>query len=753
MFKLKKIFLLVLAVTLIKIPFSAVCTAQVEESVGNIVYKTNGNKVTASVEVSSDNKKRILVLTAYKDGCMKRITGDSKLVNGTETLTASVDKSDTDKITATVIDAFGGKALTKRAVYGTDSTSLEYIKVNGEAIDYDDETNEYWVNYSKKPVTVEVAVKDGTTKATVSDYELPGNANINVVSASGKQRKIVVHLYNSEDELSKLTGIKYKIGNDVYEISDFNPNTKQYSIAVSDNVMGVTLLPEAMGDVSCTISNENVTEINGVSLGNLYNTGLAAYKYEHNARNNYIPIKNEKTTAYVTVKSGDEKTEYQIDFTAKQPRLTSFEYVGAANDSYKPVFIGGSAVNNDSGTMLSMDRRWSVGNASKALLGGSCFMLPASNKDSNWWNGNTSGEYFNFTADTGGKVYVLSANTIANSEYSGWTKGVSSVELPEGKSWVTVAKDWNDYDAEYFLCVMENQDDYARAISPGIAENEGEDTMQYPAELKNYAYKSFAADEKVSIYHTGKTGQNGAKTIVIIVWDGTIGAAEDPEKPEEPEEPEIPQVIEDENKLMSLFFDAYTDTTKSIWKDSSGYNNHVTLHFDDNNKWTENGLMVNGKSEQAIELPIGINTAINSNVFTLQFELSALNYVDGKKCGVLSSKNGEFEIYKGTNENVYFKWAGNTTSLRMPKITVNQLVGHVNTIVVDKNDEDEAQRIRWYIDGALVANKKMNAEDKVVDKIILSNSDSTYEGNVVFKSLTVYKKALSAVEIAGGGEE
>ena len=747
--KLKKLLLLAITVALVKIPFSSVFAAQ---DIENIVYKTNGNKVTASVEVTSDNQKRILVLAAYKNGRLKRITADSKVVSGTETLTTNVDKTDTDAIIATVIDAFAGNTLTKKAVFGTDSTALEYIRVNGKDIDYNDETNEYWVQYSSEPVDIAFSVKDGTSKATISDFAVPGNATIKVTSSTGRRRNIVLHLYKSEPQLSQLIGIRYKVGDTVYEVDGFNPNIIQYSIELDDNVMGVTLLPEALGDVTCTILNDAVTEIGGVNLGSMYNTGLTAYKYEHNSRYNYIPVKNEETKAYVTVKSGENKTRYEFNFVAKQPRLTSFEYVAAADDTYKPVFIGGSALNNDGGTILSMDRRWAIGNISKSLLGGSCFMLPASNKDSNWWNGNTSGEYFKFTADTSGKVYILSGNSITNSEYDGWTKGVSTVSLPDGKSWATVAKDWNDYDAEYFTCAIENQDDYARAIDPGIAENNGSDTMMYPLELKNYAYRSFNAGESVSIYHTGKTGQNAAKSIVVIVWDGTIGAAEDPEP--EPQEPEPTIVVEDEDKLLNLVFDGYTDTTGAVWNDNSGYNNHVTLHIDDNNKWTNDGFMATAAPEQAIELPVDINTAINSNVFTMQFEVSALNPVSGKKCGILSSKNGEFDIYKSnSNDSIYLKWAGNSTAVRMPKITMEQLVGHVSTIVVDKNEADESRRIRWYVDGELIAYKKMNDPDRMVDKMVLSTTDSTYGGSVVFKSLTIYKKALTLEEITGGSAE
>ena len=164
--------------------------------------------------------------------------------------------------------------------------------------------------------------------------------------------------------------------------------------------------------------------------------------------------------------------------------------------------------------------------------------------------------------------------------------------------------------------------------------------------------------------------------------------------------------------------------------------------------------MASGAALQPIQLPVAVNDAVNSNVFTLQFELSEINGESGKKCGIFSSPNGNFEIYKSNqNDNVYFKWAGNTTSLRMPKVTLEQMEGHLNTIVVDKNEADESQKIRWYVDGNLVAKAKMSATDKTVDKIILSNPDSTYGGNVVFKKLIVYKKALASDEITGGSLE
>lgn len=751
MVKSRKILLLFLTVMLIKIPFLSVYSAENEEHIENIIYKTNINTVTASVNVTANNKKRILVLSTYKNGCLQKIAADSKIVNGTEKLKVSIDKTDADEVAATVIDAFGGNLLTKKAVYGADSTSLEYIKVNGEAIEYDDETDEYWIQYSKEPVDIDFSVKDGTTQAIVSDYKVPGNAEIKVISSSKNIRNIILHLYRTEEDLIKLSGMKYKIGKTIYEVDGFSPDKKQYSIVLEDNVMGVTLLPQAVSDVSCTISNICVKTIDGISLGTMVGSSETAYQYTHNSRNNYIPIKNEKTTAYVTVKSEDKSTQYQFDFISKQPRLTSFEYVGAENDSPKPVFIGGSAVNNDYGTILSMDRRWAIGNISKALLGGSCFMLPASNKDSNWWNENTSGEYFNFTADTKGTVYVLSGNSISNSEYGSWTTGSNSASPPSGQSWLSVSKDWNDYSAEYFAYAIEHMDDYQRAQNPGIAETDEYSELN-SAPIGNYAYRTFEAGEKVSIYHTGTKGQNATKAMVIIIWDGVLGAEEEEDK-EPTTEPNPIEIIEDEDKVMSLVFDAETETTENVWRDNSGYHNDVNLYVDDNNKWTENGFMVTGGSEQSTKLPDAVNDAINSNVFTIQFELLELNPVSGKKCSILSSENENFEIYKSnTNAYVYFKWAGNTTALKMPKVTDTQMTGHLNTIVVDKNEEGTDQ-IKWYIDGTLIVSKSMNATDKTVDKVWLSTPNNTYDGNVVFRSLVVYKKALSLEEITGGSTE
>lgn len=755
--KLKKILLLVLTATFINIPFSSVCTAKNTEYVGNVTYKLRVNTVTASVEVSAENKKRILVLAGYKDGCLVKISGDSQVVDGTKTLTTSIDNTDTDEIIATVIDSFGGGVLSRRAVWGADSVSLESIKVNGEALEYDDETDEYWYQYSKEPVVIDAKVKDGTTKMTISDYNAPCDAKIELVSSSGKKRNIVVHLYKSEEELSKLNRISYKIGEDVYEIKDFNPNNTKYTVELADNTMGVTLLPEAMGDVSCTISNECVTTLNNVSLGSMYSTGSTAYEYAHNARKNYIPIKNEKTTAYVTVKTGDTENKYQFDFVCKQPRLTSFEYVGATNDSssHKPVFIGGSAVNNDYGTILCQDRMWALGNISKELLGGSMFMFAGENKNSGtWWSSNTSGEYFNFTADTAGTVYILSGNTISNSEYNSWTKGTSAVTLPDSYSWVTTPKDWNDYADKCFACVMEHQNNYNRAINPWIAENEGDDTMLYPIEMKYYAYKSFTAGEKVSIYHTGKTGQNAAKSMVVIKWDGVTIPEDDEEGEEETEQKEVPyDKIEDENMVMSVVFDEDTETSDNKWLDRSGHHNDITLNIDTDNKWTDKGFLAKGASTTQTQLPTAVKDAIDSNKFTLQFELAELNPESGKKCGILSSADGNFELYKSnSNDKVYFKWAGITMATKMPYVMLEQMVGHLNTIVVDKT----TSTITWYIDGqtGLTDTKMtvtMTATNKTVDKVVFSNSNSAYGGNAVFKSLKVYNKALSLTEITGGG--
>ena len=109
----------------------------------------------------------------------------------------------------------------------------------------------------------------------------------------------------------------------------------------------------------------------------------------------------------------------------------------------------------------------------------------------------------------------------------------------------------------------------ARAINPGIAENDGNESMAYPFALTNYAYRHFDAGEKVSIFHTGKTGQNAAKTIAIVVWDGIFAGQPEDDPQTEPEQKE--EEIEEAEQVINLVFDKNVDTTSNIWKDNSGY--------------------------------------------------------------------------------------------------------------------------------------------------------------------------------------
>jgi len=728
-----------------------------ENEVGNVIYSRNGNNINAQVDVKAEGDDRILILCGYKNGFLHSMDFDKKNVDGSDTLSVSLPAG-VDEMKASVMDAFDGRVLNSVAAYGADSTDLDYIKVEGVKIPgYSNEIDEYKVKVNSFNAKIEACLSDGTGSVSLASVEASDDVLLNITSSRGRKRQIKLKLYNDERDTYSLSSLKYKLGDTEYEIDGFERDKLRYDIELPDNTMSVVLIPQTVGDIKTKITDTEVTEMNGVSLGTM-GDAKAAYQYTRLAVDNMIPIKNEQVTASIEVSNGENTTTYTIGFKAKQPRLTSFEYVGAADDSLKPVFVGGSAVNNDNGTIFLMDRRWAAANISEAYLGGSCFMFPNENKESNkqWWSKNASGEYFNFSADTSGTVYVASYQQISNSQYNeGWTKlNGETPKLPEGvETWLSVAKNWNGYtENKYFINAIEYKNDEARAINPHVKEIAG-GVGDYANAIPNVAYRTFNAGETVSVFHTGKQGTHGAKVMVVVVWDDVVHT-----KPEiivsdnEQEEllPELPPVYEVETDfVLSVEFNENTDTTDNKWYYTAG-NEYISLNIDDNNKWTDNGFMVTGGQDVITLLPSDVADTVNSNIFTLEFEISELNPVSGKNCAILTSPNGEFAIYKNkSNNKVYFKWGGGTTALKWPVVNLEDMLGKKNTIVVDK----EASKIVWYIDGVSKSEKSMSAE-KYVNSIVMSGQDSTqYGGSVVFNSLAIYDKAKTADEIAGGNAQ
>ena len=50
---------------------------------------------------------------------------------------------------------------------------------------------------------------------------------------------------------------KYKIGNTEYEVEGFDPEVYEYTVNLPDNTFYATLLPESMGEITCTLQDIN----------------------------------------------------------------------------------------------------------------------------------------------------------------------------------------------------------------------------------------------------------------------------------------------------------------------------------------------------------------------------------------------------------------------------------------------------------------------------------------------------------------
>lgn len=729
----------------------------------NIVYTSGTKTVTATATVSADGEYKVLVVCSYKNGLLMEIKTDKKYITGTETLSATVKKG-VDEVIANVVDAFGGGTASSAAVYAADTVEVRGITVNGENIEgFSDEVNEYTIKCKEGTVDINVIAKDATTKVTVSDNISPGTANIELVSSRGRKRNIVINMYSQEEQTYKLSGLTYKIGDTEYEIPGFNPDEKMYTVNLPDNTMSVRLYPKTVGNAHVYVSNDFVGELNGISLGTIVDVASSAYPFKRNAAHNLIPVKSGVATAEIVVTNTEDTEEsvYTINFTAKQPELTEFNLTGCADDPIQPTFVGGSAVNNDNGTMTAKDRGWAVGNVSKSLLGGSCFMFPIQNSKTadQWWYNNTKGEYFNFTADTAGTIVVLSANTITNkSEYeeAGWVDvSGTTPSVPDDTidGYRGIAKDWNDYENEYFMSNIQYNTAYAttkRAQNPGIAATDqfGELTSQG----MSYGYKrTFEAGENVSIYHTGRKDGNAVAMMAVIVWDGVNYApdAETSTGSGETEEllPELPSLdIVNPDAVLEVSFTKDTDTSSNIWKDDSGKNNDITLINDgDIGMWTENGYLLKaGKGK--IALPQQVTDTLNTNVCSIQFELADFTIDENvSSVGIMSVEENMFVYASETDARLL--WA--TTALKRPRVPYDKIMAGKHTITIDKNEK----KIKWYVGSELVDTRDMNSTDKATAALYIGTDDENYSGEIVIKSLAVYNKALTQAEISGGDAE
>ena len=683
------------------------------QSVGNVRYSLENGLVTASVDVTAQGEERTLVLRSYKNGLMSEINVDRKTVSGTETLSATV-KSGVDTAFACVLDA-AGNAISPDAAYGTDSLSLKYIKVDGKIIsDYSDDVDVYDCQAGKNPV-IEVAAQDGTTGVALSEIKVPGINTVTVTSSRGYKRKIKLILYEKAEDRAGLTSLSYKIGDTVYPVA-LEAGETEYNIELPDNTMSVRLLPSAFGDVSIKLCDEVVTSINDVALGTMLQAASEGYSYGRNAVNGFVPIKSEKATANIYVVYNGEETKYTIKFKAKQPRITEINYVGAEADGNKPMFVGGSAINNDNGTILGMDRRWAIANASSKLLGASMFMLPMTNRAAGqWWNDNSSGEYFNFKADTSGTVCILTGDSISNDYYSdGWKKVTANVSLPDGQKWITVDKTWNDYSADYFASALEYSDNNERAIDPGVSETtEDAVTLQYNKVMNTSAVRHFEAGETVFVHHTGSKGNNACKMTVAIIWDGVTNTSMFESEESEQEETVVISPI-----LPSISGGASDAVYSASFKNDSSA------------AIPQGGVLLSDM----------VKSAINSDAVTIQFELYSID--DANDSYIMTSENGNFSLYKKGNGPMYLKWVGLRLATTMPTIAAENAVGKTHTITVKK--VNGTYTIDWYLDGVL-ATEKTSTSEKTVDNMSLGSSKTS--GTVKLKKIRIYNKILTSEEM------
>ena len=739
----------------------------------HITYTNDSGNVTATATVTADGENRVLVVSSYKNGLLKEIKTDRLYVDGTATLSASV-RSGVDEVIANVIDGFGGNTASSKAVYAADTVEVRGIKVNGEDLeDLSSDINEYTLQCDEGEADIEVILADSTTNVEIIGNTSPGKAEIKLTSSRGRKRNITLNLYDSEEKTYTLSNLTYKIGEEEYEIPGFNPDTISYSVELPDNTMSVRLFPESVGQVKTYVTDTWVSSIDGVELGSIVDVASNAYPYKRNSLSNLIPVKNEIATAEIVVSNGEEgrnnkETTYTIEFTARQPRLTEFNLTGCAEDRIKPAFVGGSAVNNDNGTMPLSDRGWAVGNISESLLGGSAFMFVAENKNSGqWWYDNSSGEYFNFTADTPGRITVLSANTFTNSsEYTdaGWTGfSKSAPSIPDGDAvnYRQVPKDWNNYAEcntedripEYFMsCVQYNSANATskRAQDPWINYTTEFDSLSTGSMGHGYT-KTFEAGENVSIYHSGRKDGNSIMMMAVINWDESMvnyapAVETEAEGGEEELLPELPSLkVSDPSVIIDVAFAEDTDIASGIWEDNSGRDNHITL-TPGVGQWTQEGYKVESGAGK-ITLPEAVSDVLETANCTIQFEIADTSIDEGSDGIVLFSQNGERFIISSSAQVQMMRWS---TTLQRPKFDYSLLAGKKHTIVFD----NENSKIYWYIEGeAEPIVKTLKATDTSITELAFGTDDTEYAGSVTFKSFKVYDRVLGANEITGGEAE
>ncbi len=381
-----------------------------------------------------------------------------------------------------------------------------------------------------------VYAKDFTAEELVSIVN-PGSMDPEVETSSLMPIIVDWHL-----EATDIT-LQYSVDDKNYHtIPGFKSSVTDYTVSLPDDTQFAymkAILPDG------TSVKYNVQDIyrtdNGLLGGfqtNPFGSNSAVqYGLIRTADENKVPIKNEqgRCIATYTDVGGVEKT-FTINFTSKQPRLTSFTQNPAFTDGTVS-FISGGAIANDNGTLLDSTgdsaRIYTMANASKKLEGSSMFVMP--------WQGmysansyavtNPSGEFFSFTADTDGTVNVILPAAAVTSDYvNNWTRVNNGIQA-ENVTMRTTARNYNDYtNVDYFataykwICGNDTTNAY-RTVSPGITEPL-ENNIHITGEQKlTYAYRrTFKAGDTVKIYNPGciTTSEATALMAVTIKWGEVI---------------------------------------------------------------------------------------------------------------------------------------------------------------------------------------------------------------------------------------
>jgi len=478
--------------------------------VGNVIFQKadgssftklpRGEKIKAIANIGSHAESTLVV--AIYDGYLKDIKYKNA-ESGKQTITIDnilVPDSDTADVRAYIINSMlEPEPKANPASVLANSTSIDAIIVDGIRIEGVNDENDLYKCIAKPNPKIEVIPTDNTTKIDVTPVpdKLPGYVTIKATSQNGDARFISLALMEDEAAWNTVRSIEYYVGETKYEVENFDPAVLEYDITLPDNTLYAGVGYTTFGDAShkLTYKNKDISnvEINGVKYaqGSFHPSSgpMSVYTSPGNVADGLkVPIKNEETTALITLAAGEGESAtekvYTLNFKSKQPRLTSFNAVG--EESWGPYYIGGAGVNLDDRTFATADRTYIFDYFDQYFVG--CSIIPLASRctknDTSYINTHSTGEYLNFTADTAGTVYVSANSDTNKQEYL--DNGYIDLTIDENKP----------------------------VTNMGLNRYETKDGTKKDF-LIRYG-KHFNAGETVSVYVPG-SGKIGA---VLIKWDG-----------------------------------------------------------------------------------------------------------------------------------------------------------------------------------------------------------------------------------------